>query len=142
MIVRALPATGKSWLTANSAEWVDTDDLLEELVGEKSEGAFDKMCRTPKLVQQMSERLKSAIAAGQNVVTNFDPAVVGLKADVVVQMYPDDYIAHIKRVGRNDLLDNFSIEELRGWATSEVESPVMLMKPGQHLSDLIALLRL
>lgn len=142
MFIRALPSLGKTWLATNSTSWVDGDDLLVEVAGDNTKEAFDKLLADKALTDKMRDAVKRTLEGGQSIAANFDGDLFGFKTDLTIGMEPDEYIEHIKRVGRTDLLESFDEETLRSWAAADSTSPVVQLRPGGRLSDLLNLLRI
>lgn len=140
MIIRALPSTGKSWCLSHRSDMVDTDGLLMALTSDISGDAHERIRTDPALEEQFTALLDATLST-HHVVTNMDLSDFGHKADVIVGYEPDAYIEHIKQAGRNDLLDSFGEEELRGWA-ERLPASAILLKPNEYLSDALAKLRI
>lgn len=83
----------------------------------------------------------TAAARVGHVVTNMDLTTLGFKPDVVVGYRPDDYIAHIKLSKRDNLLEDFTEEQLRGWVDDLPEETIWL-KPHEYLSKVFNELKL
>lgn len=140
MIIRALPSTGKSWCLANRSDMVDTDGLLMALTSDISGDAHERV-RTDEALKAQFTALLDATLRTHHVVTNMDLSDFGRQVDVVVGYTPDDYVNHIKISGRNDLIEGFGDEVLRGWA-ERLPSSAILLKPNEYLSDALNKLKI
>jgi len=144
MIIQALPSTGKTWLAQQHPNtWVDSDDLVTIVAGDKTKEAFDRIFNDETLRDAMAELIKTeVIDAGKHLATNFDTTHFGHKPDLVVRLRAADYIDHIGKVGRTDLLDSFSESTLISWTKPNEKIPTIFLEPGQHLSDLTAMMHI
>lgn len=135
-IVQALPASGKTWLTRNRASWVDGDDLLVTITGQKGKAAFDALYVDPQLHMRMSQAIGDALRRGCNFVSNFDPGWFGFAPTHRFAYRPSAYVEHIKAAGRQDLLDNFDRLTLEKWARDYFDRDrVVWLEPGVFLGD-------
>jgi len=144
MIIQALPSTGKTWLAQQHPNtWVDSDVLLTIVAGDKTKEAFDRMLDDETLRDAMAKLIKTEVVdPGKHLATNFDTTPFGYRPDLIVRLRAADYIDHIGKVGRTDLLDSFSESTLVAWTQPSEEIPTIFLEPGQHLSDITAMMHI
>lgn len=135
-IVQAVPSTGKTWCTANRNDIVDTDGLLLALTGDISGDSHERVLTDTRLRVQFTNMI-DALEWGTILVTNMNLSRLSLKADFIVAYREDDYIRHIKKFNRTDLIDGFGEETLRNWAKDYegLGDMVTFLKWDESLSD-------
>lgn len=144
-IIQALPALGKSYLGKNNpGEYVDTDFMIGILAGDKSKAGFDWLDKDgngPAILQKAC-RLIGGNYGHHTILTNTWMIQHSRNfAHDVFLMEPDDYITHIKKVGRIDLIDIFGEDVLRSWPRSYLIRGAKnlekfhILKPGEFVTD-------
>lgn len=142
-VIRALPSIGKTYVVRNYEGFCDTDGLLLLLCGDKGKSGFDKLTSNEGLASKARPIIRELLKTC-DVLTNFDTAFLGVNVNVVVFMEPDDYIKHIIKSGRTELIKDFGEATLRSWAreaanfatlNSSIQS--VRLKPSMYLSDVL-----
>lgn len=134
MIIQAIPGSGKTHL-ARRGIGVDSDDVLAGF-GLKGKSGFETLMLSDTLRSLMRAELVGRDADGLIVMCNFDPALLGVKVAARFTYRPQDYVSHLRLVGRKDLTSSFSESDLRAWAEDYTgKSGVYWMREGSSLSD-------
>lgn len=140
MIIRAIPGAGKTWLAGRRPGTEDSDRVLEQIAGEhSSKAAYERVRRTPDLLLAFRAALEVYQKQGL-LLTNFEPADLGLECDMRVAYAPADYVEHLQLAGRKDLLTKFAPEVLTAWAQDYSRWPnVVYLQKGYFLGDCLFL---
>lgn len=134
-IIRALPSAGKSYVVRHFPGKVfDADGLLETITGLTYGEAMTAIERDPTL---RATAVAQANALGKKGVLLTNWSFPGMDVDAFVGYKPDDYIKHIKRYKRTDLIDAFGEETLRLWAEDFDRNydDCYILRPDQTLID-------
>lgn len=135
-LVQAPPSSGKTTLVRNHRFVVDVDQLVFDLTGQKhSKATSDRFFSTGEY-SIIGEAVELLLSQNISVVSNVDPfTAFGLRADLAFT-YGDMYVEHIKQSGRDDLLSNFSEDELLSWMDGYGKNAkrVYKLQPGQYLA--------
>lgn len=115
-VIRVPPAGGKTTLAkSDPANFADSDAILEEIGYEASKAG----CLSCKEEGGLSAPILMDILAGRTLLSNFDILwMIGSEEgfNVVQTGYkPEEYVEHITTCGREDLITNFTKEDLEGW---------------------------
>jgi hypothetical protein len=120
VIILALPGSGKTYIAKRNANVLDTDDLLLEIGGDASRKGWFKVKEDKSLREQFAQRIVEHVGKGGSVVTNVDLFFLDrdflAKHGYAIRFFSAvEYLDHLKRVGREDLLGKFSEKELTSW---------------------------
>lgn len=137
-IIRVPPSGGKTSLVKSEpGRFVDSDMLIAIMGFPASKEGVEAL----KESGSWDHDLICKIVGDRVLLTNFDPNWVSNNRydyDVVnVRYNPEDYVAHIKASKRDDLLQNFSEEELAGWMNFEAD---YVLAEGSYIKDIIDLI--
>lgn len=135
MIIRALPAAGKTWCLKHRDDCVDTDGLIIALMGEVNADAV-ALLHSHKKKRLQFEALIGTASRNCHLLTNLDLTFFGYAPDLTVGYAPDDYLDHIRKAGRLDLLSSFKESELYNWA-KDLRPDALLLNPGEFLCHAI-----
>lgn len=136
-LVQAPPSSGKTTLVRDHHSVVDVDQLVFDLTGqEHSKATSDRLFSTGEYYHVIGEAVWLLLCKNISVVSNVDPFIAfGLRADLAFT-YGDMYVEHVKQSGRDDLLSNFSEDELSSWMDGYGKNAkrVYKLQPGQYLT--------
>lgn len=139
MIIQAIPASGKTFLSkTNPGRYIDSDYLFQSLGHRKaSKAAYENLLRDESAMDNFRMAVNHYSAIGCIVMCNFDPSTIGCKTDVRFTYAPNEYVSHVQECGRFDLLDKFSLLQLESWANDYTRrpGPVIVMTAGTFLAD-------
>lgn len=127
MLIRALPASGKTTLASVRDDVIDGDDIVRSITGGHTYAHFLNAIAVQRTRAELIRQLVRADEHGI-IVVNFDPVALYRAADVVVGYTPAVYVQHIIKCGRTDLLRH-GAGLLKTWADSVVRNPKRLLLP-------------
>lgn len=115
MIIIVPPSGGKTFLADIYPEFADGDDLFAKNFGIKaSKQNLEFIISTPVLATHFKAAILK-MSSQSILLTNYDPAPLGLVADIQFMYNTEEYIDHIHYCGRSDLLKQFSFTTLLLW---------------------------
>lgn len=140
MIYQAIPSSGKTFLARMyPLKFVDGDAIIQAVTGQKaSAAALDLIVNTPALKAQAYRMVRSLNASTTHLLANFDAGhhFFPCRVDARFAYMPQDYLAHIRLVGRTDLIEKVGELELLRWAKSyEKYDNTIWLHPDQTLDD-------
>lgn len=136
--LRIPPSGGKLWLAKSEPDlYVDSDVMLEDMDFESTKKGAEEASASDEMTLQRIEEY----VGEKTLLSNFDMTWMTGESpnnyDQKVYAYrPHDYVEHIKKAGRDDLLENFSQTELEQWMY-DINDVDTFLKPGQFIADIL-----
>lgn len=114
MLIRALPASGKTVLASVLDDVTDGDELLTTIIGGTSHAHLEVLWAVKRTRDELLRAMRRADEGGVLIV-NYDPTGIYREPDFVIGYTPDTYIRHLLLAKRHDLLDH-GAGLLKTWA--------------------------
>lgn len=132
----AANGAGKSWLAEKyPSRFADTDEIMAREFGDFTNTVFLSVVNDPSKLRRFQEAVEAELAAGKTVLSNMTGSTLDQVEHEVVGYHPSEYVAHMVRTGRKQLIEDFGELEMTFRARRMKDEATILLHEGQFLKD-------